>query len=1504
MMTDVKERKQVCGAVLVVGAGISGIQASLDLSAAGYRVYLIEENPAVGGRMARLDKTFPTGDCATCIISPKLVECMRDLNIEVMTMTDVVKIDGEAGNFTATLRRRPRYVDVAKCTGCGDCAKVCPVEIPSGFDEGIGTRKAIDKLYAQAAPNAVFITKKHRAPCSSGCPIDTSVQAYVALISRGKFKEAADVIRRDNPLPSICGRVCFHPCEAKCNRGQIDEPVSICALKRFAMEHHAPQDPATPQPTGKKVAVVGSGPAGLAAAHSLVQKGHAVTVYESLPKPGGMTRYGIPAFRLPVDVLDRDIEAIQSLGVSFKTGVTIGIDLTLEELRKSNDAVFVATGAHTSLRLGIPGEALANVIPGVDFLRSAALGKPVRLGEKTVVVGGGNVAVDSARTALRAGSAKVTVVYRRSRREMPASHEEVKLLEEEGVELLFQANPVKVLSENGTLEAVECVRMELGEPDAKGRRKAFPVEGSRFVIPCDTLITAIGQKPGLSVLEKSDMAVTDIGTIRADPLSLCAGSDGVFAGGDSVLGPASVIEAINHGKRAGTAIDNFLCGRPLGEGITLAEARPNPLSKEDIDRKKSLLKPARRAEPRKIGMDKRLGGFEEVEHTLTEKEAVREASRCLNCADCCECRLCVEACKAGAIIHEDGEKTVTVDVGAVLLAPGFSAFDPLERLEYGTGYSDNILTNLQFERMLSAAGPTEGKIRRLSDGGAVKRLAFVQCVGSRDSKCGNQYCSSVCCMATTKEAILAKEHEPGIEVTVFFMDLRAFGKDFDRYCERARKLGVAYVRCRPSTVEEIPGSKNLRIGYLDGDNTYVCDEFDMVVLSLGLEPSARLSEQAGNIGIRLNQWGFALTADASPLETSRPGVFVGGAFQEPKDIPETVMQASGAAAKAMALLAPARGSLIRKKSYPPERDVTDEPPRIGVFICHCGSNIASVVDVEKVAEYAATLPDVVFADHAIYVCADDGQALIKQKIKEYGLNRLVIASCTPRTHEPIFRDTLREAGLNQYLLEMANIRDQCSWVHSGDPDAATKKAMDLVRMIVGRARKLLPLRDETVPVTNAALVIGGGIAGMTAALSLSEQGFPVHLVEKEARLGGDAAKVNHTLGGLEVGGFLSELEARISRSGNVSVHLRSTVSKIDGHIGGFESIINKDGKEGEQVRHGVVIIATGAEEKKPSTMGYGSSGKVLTQLELSERLGGGDGGLRKNGSVVMIQCVEQRNDERTYCSRVCCATAVKNALDLKERHPGLSVTVLYRDIRTYGFLESKYQEARSKGVLFVRYDENDPPQVEAGETLSVSFSEPVTGVPMRMEPDMIVLSAPMVPRAGCAELSELLRLPLNQDGFFLEAHVKLRPVDFASEGIFLCGTAHAPKFITETISQAHAAAARAAGILSKKALPVSGQTAWVDQDKCISCMTCMHVCPYNAPGVNLDNKAEIQGGACMGCGSCASECPAMAITLRNYTETQIGHALDTLFGGGRNGGQAERRFPEQAGIAPLRIRRG
>jgi heterodisulfide reductase subunit A len=709
----------------------------------------------------------------------------------------------------------------------------------------------------------------------------------------------------------------------------------------------------------------------------------------------------------------------------------------------------------------------------------------------------------------------------------------------------------------------------------------------------------------------------------------------------------------------------------------------------------------------------------------------------------------------------------------------------------------------------------------------------------------------------------------------------------------------------------MPYTRNLQLTYVNPETMQrVEEEFDMVVLSLGMEPSASLQEQAASMAVALNPWGFAATSELHPLETSRPGVFVGGAFQEPKDIPDTVMQASAAAAKAMNLLASARGTLTRSKDYPPERDVTDEPARVGVFVCHCGSNIASVVDVERVVELARELPHVVYAGHAIYTCSDDSQDEIKRVIAEQRLNRVVIASCTPRTHEPIFRDTLRDAGLNPYLLEMANIRDQCSWVHSSDPEGATRKAADLVRMAAGRAARLLPLKDEKVPVKNGALVIGGGIAGMTAALALADQGFPVHLVEKSARLGGTALEIYKTLDGDDVQAFLGGVIGRVSNHPRIAVHMETRVKKVEGHVGDFASTLLSDrppengASSRKQIEHGVVVLATGAMERKPASFGYGRSEKVVTQLELSGLLGRGELALPENATVVMIQCVEQRNEERPYCSRVCCTTAVSNALQIKERFPKARVMVLYRDMRAYGFREAAYRRAREMGVLFVRYDAKRPPELDIDGGLSLRVHEPSLGRPLETRPDLVVLAAPMVPRADREELSELLRVPLNADGFFLEAHVKLRPVDFASEGLFLCGTAHAPKSVSETISQANAVAGRAASILSRKEMAVSGQTAWVDPDKCISCMTCAHVCPYLAPRPNAFNKAEIQGAVCMGCGSCVAECPAQAIELRNYLDAQVFGAMDSLLWPGAKKKDMELEFLEEVGVALPRWHKG
>ncbi len=867
-----------------------------------------------------------------------------------------------------------------------------------------------------------------------------------------------------------------------------------------------------------------------------------------------------------------------------------------------------------------------------------------------------------------------------------------------------------------------------------------------------------------------------------------------------------------------------------------------------------------------------------------------------------ECGLCSKVCQAGAIDYGQEETTRTIEVGAVVLTPGFNAFDPLRRIEYGTGYDHNVIANTQFERLLSAAGPTKGHVRRPSDRKTPKHIAFIQCVGSRDALCGNDYCSSVCCMAATKEAILTKLHEPETEVTVYFMDLRAYGKDFDRYYNRAHDMGVHYVRCRPSSVEETGETKNLRITYIDEQNRSIVTEHDLVVLSLGLEPSASLKKQVRRFNVMLNQWGFVRTDELHPLETSRPGVFTAGALQEPKDIPDTVMQASGAAAKAMALLASARGTRVRTKMYPPERDITDEPPRIGVFVCHCGSNIASVVDVEAVVQRTRELPFVVLAEHNIYTCADDTQDQIKEKIINRRLNRVIVASCTPRTHEAIFRDTLRDAGLNPYLLEMANIRDQCSWVHSSEPDRATEKAKDLVRMTVGRTASLMPLKEETAPVKGAALIIGGGVGGMIAALAVADEGYPVYLVEKENKLGGIGRDIHRTLDGGNVDAFLSQTIDRVTSHPKITVYMKSNVARVDGHVGDFSSdIVTPDTTV--RIEHGVVIVASGATEHKPRSYGYGKNDKVLTQLELSGRLARNEVRLPENATIVMIQCVEQRNEERPYCSRVCCATAIKNALLLRERYPSARIMVLYREMRTYGFKEAVYKEAREKGILFVRYDEKLPPEYCEGDEPMIRVTDKLLARELAMKPDLLILASPVVAREDRQKISDLLRVPLNADGFFLEAHVKLRPVDFASEGLFLCGTAHAPKFLGETVSQAYAVAGRAATILSRKAMPIGAQTAWVDPNKCIACMTCVHVCPYMAPQIGKDNKAEVQGAVCMGCGSCTASCPAKAISLHHYLDAQILGAINGLLKSAFQEKLSDKTFLEQVGVAQPRWRK-
>ena len=1188
------------GAVMIIGGGISGMQSALDLANSGFKVYLVERSPAIGGKMAQLDKTFPTNDCSMCIVSPKLVEVGRHRNIELLTHSELTGVEGDEGNFTAKIIQHSRYVDVDKCTGCGLCEIACPVTCLSWFAEQPPAGEKKKKLKAKDK-----ITIK-----GSGLPEPSSLVPWTFTVDREKCSKCG-----------LCQRACLHG-------AVIWEKKEIAAID---------QDRCT----------------GCGACYVACPDQFAAITVSNAP-----------------------------------------------ELDKSLGAAISA--------------------------RSAA-----------------------------------------------------------------------IIKERGGRQKDNCIRCGL----------------------CAMMCTKV---------------------MGVGALKMTAG--GIEAGRDicQVCGACASVCPVNF-LRVSELTDKQV--RPLHNEFN-----------EGLDTRKpvNILYP--QAVPRVP--------------VISEDSCVH-----LNTG---ACGICKTVCGVGAIDYGHVEKEKEVEVGSIIFSPGIEVFDAGLRGEFGYGYHKNVVTSIEFERLLSASGPTSGKVLRPGDSKHPKKIAWIQCVGSRDASCDRDYCSSVCCMYATKEAFIAREHDASIEPTIFYIDMRSFGKNFDSYITRAKENNVRYVRAMISRIFEDPQTGDLELRYVDDSGKRTSEVFEMVVLSVGIQVPESTKRLAETLQIEMDDFGFALTDGFAPLQTSRPGIFVSGAFNGPKDIPETVSEASGAAQAASVSLAAARGSLLTEELLPQEHvEEPGEELRIGVFVCHCGSNIASVVNVADVEEYAKTLPNVVYTERPLYTCSQDSQENMKEIIREQRLNRVVVAACSPSTHEPLFMSTLRQAGLNKYFFDMANIRDHCSWVHPSEPEKATEKSRRLMRMAVANAAQAEALTELEFDVNSTLLVIGGGVAGMTAALEAAGQGFGVYLVEQQEELGGQVRNLKRSWDGQEFAPYLASLKERVNNNDLIRVLTSSMVVDQGGFVGSFETEVMTPTGGTRKIKHGATLVATGTREFRPDLYGLNERDEVLSQTDLETKISNDPALASRWSSVVMLQCAGSRCGEYLdYCSRICCNQAVKNALRLKELNPEIRIDVLYRDMRCYGVAERDYRKARLLGVNFIRFDpETSPPEIRVEQSLlDIGVFDPSIRLQVSLQPDILVLSTGIVPH-DTEELASMLRVPRNDNGFFIEAHAKLRPVDLPSEGLFMAGTAHGPKNVSETIAQAQAAVARAATILSKNKLKLSGVYSIVDPDNCAVCLTCVRACPYHVPIINEQHTAYINPALCQGCGICVAECPAKTITLGRFEDKNINAKL-------------------------------
>ncbi|MDF2655540.1 MAG: FAD-binding protein [Bacillota bacterium] len=1093
--------------------------------------------------------------------------------------------------------------------------------------------------------------------------------------------------------------------------------------------------------------------------------------------------------------------------------------------------------------------------------------------------------MDSARSALRLGC-DVTVVYRRSKEQMPANSWEVEEAEEEGVKFLYLTSQLEVLSENGRLTGLRCCKNKLGEPDASGRRSPEAIPDSEFIVEADNIIVAIGQKVERGIESAGFRVFHSRGLIEAKDAK--TEMEGVFAGGDAQFGPATMIEAIAAGNRAAKAIINYLENR--NDSVEPFLLPQTDLSQVDTDG----FSFTSRAKMPVIDMERRRNSFDEVELGYDEETAKAEARRCVDCSVCCECLACETACKAGAVSHKQGDQYLEIPVSAIVMSPGY---DLADRIPPELGYEkyEDVVTSMEYERILSASGPYGGHVQRPSDGREPKKIAFIQCVGSRDDQCEADYCSSVCCMYSVKEAQITKEHLPSVEeIHIYYMDMRAYGKDFDRYIKSGEdKYGIKFIRSRAGGVERLENGM-LRLYSTRPDGMKTEEDYDIVVLATGFQSNPETEAMLGRAGVKTDRYGFVHCDEFGAPETSVKGIFACGAASGPKDIPETVAEASAAASAAAQI---ANQEALSEEDFikffdpdeeVPLRDVSNEPIRMGVFICRCGVNIGGYVDVPDVCDYIRTLPFVVHVEDSLYTCSVDAQKNMMDLIAKHRLNRVVVASCTPRTHEPLFQSVLKKTGLNPYLFNMSNIRDQCSWVHMDDKQAATRKAKELVRMAVGKGLLAVALQRKKIPVEHSALILGGGAAGMSAALAIADMGYRAILAEKSDCLGGNALALNDTYSGRPIQRYLQKLIDKVMENERIDVHLNTTVGKLEGFVGNFKTTLVSENVL-TPVNHGVVIVATGAHEAQPAEYLHGKNPKVITQLALDRLLQKGDASIQNLKNVVMIQCVGSREAERMYCSRVCCNQAMRNAAALRRINPELNISVLYREMRTYGMQELNYRNERQNGVCFVTYDLEHKPTVReitlnGTNGLQVSVFSEAAGSEVVFDADLVVLAASMeADREANKITAQLLKIPQTQDGFFLEAHAKLRPVDFATEGVYLCGLAHSPKNLKESMVQGKSAAGRAATVISKDFIETEGTIAKVDGNLCTACGTCETICPYGAVEVQdvpvrggTVKRAVVNEALCKGCGTCSANCRCGAADVGGFADRQIVNEIEYL----------------------------